>query len=77
MRVKDDCNLWYNRIGDFFMSVRERRQEILFGKGLACKVSQNNLTLECDANATIAMAKPYNLRTALHLNPKVSAQEFT
>ena len=50
MIVNDDCSLWYNRIGDFFMSVWDRRKEILYGKGSACKVSQNNPTLECKAN---------------------------
>ena len=48
--MNDDCSWWYNGVGDFLMSVGERRKEILYGKGLACKVSPNNPTLECEAN---------------------------
>ena len=33
-----------------FMSVWERRMEILYGEGSACKVSQNDPTLKCEAN---------------------------
>ena len=50
MIVNDDCSSCYNRVGDCLMSIWERRKEILYGKGLACKFSQNDPTLECEAN---------------------------
>ena len=46
MKVNDDCSLWYNRVDDFLMSVWKRRKEISYGKGLACKLSQNNPKFE-------------------------------
>ena len=48
MIVNDDCSLWYNRVGDFLMSVWERRKD--GERGSVCKVSQNDPTLECEAN---------------------------
>ena len=42
MMVNDDCSLWYNRVGDSLMSIWERRNDILHGKGSPCKVSQND-----------------------------------
>ena len=39
MIINNGCSSWYNRIGDFLMSVWERRKEILHGKGPTCKVS--------------------------------------
>ena len=39
MIVNNDCSSWYNGVSDFLMSVWERRKEILYGKGSACKVS--------------------------------------
>ena len=50
MIVNDDCSSWYNRVGEFLISVWERRKEILYGEGSACKVSRNDPTLECKAN---------------------------
>ena len=42
MIVNDACSLWYNRIGEFLMSVWERRKETLYGEGPAYKASQND-----------------------------------
>ena len=50
MVVSDDCSSWYTRVGDFLMLSRERRKEILNGDGSACKFSQSDSTLECEAN---------------------------
>lgn len=50
MIVNDDCNSWYNRVGDLLMLVWERRKEFLYGEGLACKASQSSPALECEAN---------------------------
>ena len=51
MIVKDDCSSWCNRVGDFFwMPVWERRKEILYGEGSACKVSWRDPALECETN---------------------------
>ena len=44
--VNNDCSLWYNRVGDFFVSVWERRKEILYGEESLYKVSRNDPTLE-------------------------------
>ena len=33
MLINDDCSSWYNRVGDFLMSVGDRRKEILYGNG--------------------------------------------
>ena len=50
MIKNDDRSPWYNRVGDFLMSVWERRKEILYSELSAYKVSQSNPTLECKAN---------------------------
>ena len=34
MLMNDECSSWYNREGDIFMSVGDRRKEILYGNGL-------------------------------------------
>ena len=52
MIVNDDCNSWYNRVGDSLMLVWEKRKELLYGEGSACKVSQNDPTLECEASGS-------------------------
>ena len=52
MIVNYDCTQWYNKVGDFLMFVWERKKEILSGKGSACKVSQNDPNLECEANGS-------------------------
>ena len=33
MLVNDECSSWYNIVGDFLMSVWDRRKEILYGNG--------------------------------------------
>ena len=53
--VNDECGLWYNRVGDFLLSVWDRRKEILYGKGSSNYVSQTNPTPECKVNGTSAM----------------------
>ena len=50
MLVNDECSSWYNKVGDFFMSVWNRRKEILYGSGSIGEVSQNNPTPECEVN---------------------------
>ena len=30
MLVNDECSSWYNKVGDFLMSVWDRRKEILY-----------------------------------------------
>ena len=52
MLVDDECNSWYNKVGNFLMSVWDRRKEILYGIGSIGEVSQNNPTPECVANGT-------------------------
>ena len=39
MLVNNECSSWYNRVGDFLMSVWDRRKEILYGNGLVGEVS--------------------------------------
>ena len=43
----------------FFMSVWDRRKEILYGNGSACNVGQTNSSQECEANGISAMAVEY------------------
>ena len=50
--INDECSSWYNRVGDFLMSVWDRRKEILYGNGLVGDVNQNNPTPECEVNGT-------------------------
>ena len=45
MIVNDDCSWWYNRVGDFLMSVWEKRKEILYGEE-----SQYDPIIKCEAN---------------------------
>ena len=52
MLINDEDSSWYNEIGDFLMSVWERRKEILYGNGPPIEVSQNNPTPECEVNGT-------------------------
>ena len=52
MLINDECSSWYNRVGNFLMSVWERREEILYGNGLVCEVNQNNPTPECGVSGT-------------------------
>ena len=52
MLINDECSSWYNRVGDFLMSVWDRRKEILYGNGLVGEVNRNNPTPECEVNGT-------------------------
>ena len=52
MLINDECSSWYNKVGDFLMSVWDRRKEILYGNGLVVEVGQNNPTPECEVNGT-------------------------
>ena len=45
--VNDERSLWYSRIGEFLMSVWDRRKEILYGNG---SNGRTNSTPECEAN---------------------------
>ena len=50
--IDDECSYWYNRVGDFLLSVWDRRKEILYGNGQVYEVSQTNPTRECEVNGT-------------------------
>ena len=53
MLVNDECSSsWYNRVGNFSVSVWDRRREILYGNGLACTARQNKPTPECVVNGS-------------------------
>ena len=52
MVINDECRSWYNRVGDFLMSVWDRRKEILYGNGSVLEVSQTSPTPECEVNGT-------------------------
>ena len=41
MLVNDECSSWYSRVGDFLMSVWDRRKEILYGNGSVGEVRQS------------------------------------
>ena len=40
MLVNDECSSWYNKVGDFLISVWNRKKEILYGNGSIGEVSQ-------------------------------------
>ena len=55
MLVKDECSSWYNRVGDFLVSVWDRRKQLLYVNDSPCMAQQNNPTpdyvikgAECD-----------------------------
>ena len=50
--INDECSSWFNRIGDFLMSVWGRRKEILYGNGLVGEVNQSNTIPECEVYGT-------------------------
>ena len=50
MVVNYDCSSCYDRVGEFQMSVLERRKEILYAEGSVYKISKNDFTLKCEAN---------------------------
>ena len=53
MLVNDKCNSWCNRVNDFLVSIWDRRKQLLYTDGSACKAWQVNPTpLECMVNDT-------------------------
>ena len=50
--VKDKCSSWYKRVGDFLVSVWDRRKEILYSNKSTYMAHQNNPTPECMVNDT-------------------------
>ena len=52
MLLNDECSSWYKRVGDFLVSVWNRRKEILYSNGSACRTQQSNPTPECVVNST-------------------------
>ena len=55
MLINDECSSWYNRVGDFLMSVWDRRKEILYGNGSAGDVIQTTPLLSARSMAQSAM----------------------
>ena len=53
MLVNDECSRWCNRVGNFLVSIWDRRKQLLYIDGSACMARQNNPTpLECVVNVT-------------------------
>ena len=50
--ANDECSSWYNRVGNFLVSVWDRRKEILYGGGSTCTSRQNTPTPEYMVNDT-------------------------
>ena len=50
MLVNDEYSSWYNRVGDFLVSILDRRKQYLYTDGSACMDGQN--TPECVVNGT-------------------------
>ena len=50
--INDECSSWYNRVGDFLVSVWDRRKEILYGNGSVGEVSRISPAPECEVNGT-------------------------
>ena len=51
--VNDECSSWYNKVGNFLLSVWDRRKELLYGNGSSCGMGRTNPThSECEANGT-------------------------
>ena len=55
MLINDECSPCYNRVGDFLISVWDRRREILYGNGLLVEVNQKNPLLSVRSMAQSAM----------------------
>ena len=51
MLVNDECSSWYNKVGDFLVSVWDRRKEILYGNESVCMARQDP-TPECMVSGT-------------------------
>ena len=52
MMINDECSSWYNRVGNFLISVWDKRKDILYGNGSVVEFNQNNPTAECEVNGT-------------------------
>ena len=53
MLVNNDCSSWYKRVDDIYVSVWDRRKQLLYTDGSACITQQNNPTPpECGVNGT-------------------------
>ena len=51
--VNNECSSWYNRVGDFLVSIWEIRKQLLYTNESACMARQNNATpLKCMLNGT-------------------------
>ena len=61
MLVNDECtcNSWYNKVGDFLMSVWNRRKEILYGNGSIGEVGQTTPLQSALSMALGAMTVDY------------------
>ena len=44
MLVNDECSSRYNRVGDFLVSIWDRRKQLLYTDGSACMTRQINST---------------------------------
>ena len=53
MLINDECSSWYSGVGDFLVSVWDRRKEILYGNAWISRLGQTiNPTTECEVNDT-------------------------
>ena len=54
MLVNDDCSSWYNRVGNFLVSIWDRRKQLLYTDESAGIAGQSNPTpLECVVNGAV------------------------
>ena len=44
MLVNNECSSWYNRVGNFLVSIWDTRKQLLYTDRLACMTQQNNPT---------------------------------
>ena len=56
MLVNDERSSWFIKVGDFLMSVWDRREEILYGVGSVCEVRQSIPLQSARSMALSAMA---------------------
>ena len=59
MLVNDECSSCYSKVGDFFMSVWNRRKEILYGNGSIGQVGQTTPLQSVGSMALGAMTVDY------------------
>ena len=52
MLVNDEGSAWYNSVGDFLMSVWDKRKETLYVNGLVGEVDHNNPSPEWEVKGT-------------------------